>query len=1303
MRILSRFVLLPLAIFMSFGLAVRAQTFTTSLQGTVFDKTGAPIPKAKVTLVNPASASERSIMSGAAGEYSFSQLAAGTYQLNVEAPGFRKYEQKAVQLLVNTPATINVTLEVGAVSETVEVTGEATLVNTTDASLGNAFNERQVKELPLEGRNVPDLLSLQAGVTYTGPRSGLGGSIDRDKDTRNGAVNGAHSDQSNVTLDGVDVNDDVNGYAFTSVLPVTLDSVQEFRVATTNYNADEGRSSGAQVSLITKSGTNKFHGSLYEYMRNTATSANDYFVKQAEAAAGEPNTPPKLIRNIFGVSVGGPLIKDRLFFFANYEGARQREEQSVLRIVPSDNMRAGNLQYVCDSTDPGCNPSNPNVSVTSTSAGNVVNLTAAQITGMDPQHQPSNAAVLNFFNSFPEPNDFSSGDGFNFVGYRFRAPIATDKDWYIARLDYKITASGSHSLFWRGALRNDTQGGAPYLPGQQPEETFADYSKGFTAGYTALLRSNLINNFRWGFTRQSFGDVGNTNQPVVFMRDLNDNQNTDNSTKAFVYTSQFTAPVQNFVDDLSWQKGKHSLQFGVNVAFLRNPSTNYTNSFSDASTNASWLQAAAIAGTGGAMDPPVGGFPAVDAGFQNSYDYPLVALIGAVTQGDAVYNYQRDGSVLPQGAPVSRRFASNSYELYAQDSWKIKPNLTFTYGLRYSLFSPPWETNGLQVAPTFGLGGWFAQRAANMSQGIGAYADPLVDYQLAGPANGKPGFYNWDYHNFSPRIAFAYSPGAENGFLKKVFGGPGKSSIRAGFGVAYDRIGQGLIGEFNHRGSFGMSTTLTSPDGGVSLATAPRLTDIHTIPTSLLAAAPQGQFPVQFPSGSEDGSYSASTFGLDSSIKTPYSYMIDFSVERDLGHNFTLDVSYVGHLSHRLLALEDLAQPANLTDPKTGVTYYQAAQALAENYGKKDANLITPADIGPTAQYWYDMTQSLLPGGAYDSVDGNCNDMVTTDALQANYGLFNCYAGNESTAIQVIDQYGFPDPFNADVVYHGNCGAAFGADNPNCYVNTQYAALFAWRSIANASYHALQVNLRKKLSYGVQFDFNYTFSKSIDLESDAERVDVLGSGSLGLIQNAWDPQQDRAVSDFDTPHQFNADWVIDLPFGKGKKLAATAHGFSEALVGGWQLSGLARWTSGFPVGIGNGAAWPTNWDFTPNATQIAPVKTKTTKVPGAVLLFPDPATALQSFRQTYPGQSGSRNTIRGDGYAGLDMGLSKRWVMPWAEGQSLQFRWEVFNVLNLTRFDVQSVQTNIDEQSFGHYTGLLTNPRVMQFALRYEF
>jgi hypothetical protein len=281
----------------------------------------------------------------------------------------------------------------------------------------------------------------------------------------------------------------------------------------------------------------------------------------------------------------------------------------------------------------------------------------------------------------------------------------------------------------------------------------------------------------------------------------------------------------------------------------------------------------------------------------------------------------------------------------------------------------------------------------------------------------------------------------------------------------------------------------------------------------------------------------------------------------------------------------------------------------------------------------------------------------------------------------------------------------FPITGPNSFWNSQYSSLYGWRSIGNANYHALQLSVRKRMSQGIQFDFNYTLSKSIDLSSDSTRFDFMGSdGRGGEVINSWAHKQLRGVSDFDVRHQLNANWIAELPFGNGRLLGRNAHGFLEAMIGGWQLSGLYRWTSGFPVNVANGATWPTNWELGGDAFRIGPVVTGTTKSADGVNMFPDPRAALNAFRFDLPGESGVRNVVRGDGFFNIDMGLSKRWKMPWAEKQSLQFRWEVFNITNSVRFDVDSNSPSIDNVTeFGKYTGILTNPRIMQFALRYEF
>src|SRR5438552_2444544 len=1331
-----------------------AQVGTTSIRGVVTDKTGAAVVGARVTLSSAVQALGRATQTSQAGEYEFLALPPASYALTVEMANFRKFENKNIQLLVNSPATINVTLEIGSSSEVVEVSAQAVTLNTTDSSLGIAFNENQVKELPMEGRNVPDLLSLQAGVLYTGNRA----DINVDIDTRNGAVNGARSDQSNISLDGMAVNDS-GGHAFKSVLPVTLDSVQEFRVTTTNYNADQGGSSGAQVALVTKSGTNNFHGSAYEYHRNTYTSANDYFVKSAELQSGSPNVPPKIIRNVFGTSVGGPILKDRFYFFLNFEGTRRAEAGSAVRTIPTDSLRDGVVQYLCQTlpdgspdtkTCPGNTVSGVSGKTYTATPGNQV-LGPNEIKQMDPLGIGANNVSMAYFNTFPHPNDASVGDGFNYSGFRFSSPLSDAKNWYIGKLDYNVTKDAKQRLSLSGALANEANPQDQYLPSSpagslfnytNARRTLLDYSRGLIANYSSVITNRVVNNFRYGFIRESIGNSGDSDQTYIIMRGI---------TQGVTRSQSFQVPSHNFSDDLSWTRGKHTLQFGGAISRFRNPRVSTLNSFSDGVTNASWLDVSGFAGTGAAFDPSVSGFPGVDGSFANSYDFPLIALLGMVTEDDATYNYLKNGSVLSQGAPVTRHFAVDSYEMYAQDSLKFRPNLTVNFGLRYSLTLPPWETNGLQVAPCqlqgstctgLDLGKWFDQRHQNMLQGIPSNQDPLVSFELAGPANGgKPGFYKWNKKDLGPRLALAWTPQPHSGLLKSLFGEGDKTVIRAGAAVVYDRNGSGLLQTFDSAGSFGLSTGLSNPAGIESGDCAPRLTDMHVIPSTdlgcggappqqILLPAPPGQFPQTFPNTLDTGGF-AITWGLDNNIKTPYSYTFDFSVGRQLPKMFNLAVSYVGRMSPWFWAQSDLTMPLDLFDMKSCLDYFNATTALAKVYrarlpSDRFTDSIVPANV---KQYWADVLQPLEgpnagnggQGGAYrisrcTSLNSSGNHIAkgTTDPLVAAYDLFCGFSLNETTALFVLDYSGIRDFNNVP-----NCGVPvtpptppnppcnprfFASGGPNTFFNAQYSSLYAWRSNTNANYHAMQVNFRHPMSHGVQFDFNYTFSKSIDISSDATRIgawSVLG----GQIINSWDPNAMRAVSDFDAKHQFNANWIAELPFGKGKPFAGNAHGFLDAVIGGWQLSGLFRLTSGLPVNVSGGFNWPTNWQLGGNAFLTGPVQTGAFKnSDGTVNMFKNGPAALSSFTAPFPGDSGARNQIRGDGFFNIDAGLAKRWRMPWAEKQSLQLRWEVFNVTNSTRFDVQSNPPELDISStFGNYTGLLTNPRVMQFALRYEF
>ena len=325
-----------------FLVSFSAAQSTSLLNGSVADGSGASVAGANITLTDAATGLKRTTTSNQAGLYQFLDVPPGNYRLEATAKGFAAYVASRVTLIVKTPSTLNIQFQPEGMTTLVTVEGQAPLINRTDASLGNTVEQNQISQLPIADRNVVELLSLQPGVAY------LGNQLNADTDTRSGAVNGMRSDQSNVTLDGVGVNDQNNGYAFKSVLNVPPDSVEEFRVTTANSNADSGYSSGAQVALATKSGTNSFHGSVYEYNRNTVFSANDPFLKDSQLSSGEANKAPKLLRNEFGDTLGGPIMKSRLFFFANYEGRRDAQGSSALRTVPSATLRAGDLVYLCD-------------------------------------------------------------------------------------------------------------------------------------------------------------------------------------------------------------------------------------------------------------------------------------------------------------------------------------------------------------------------------------------------------------------------------------------------------------------------------------------------------------------------------------------------------------------------------------------------------------------------------------------------------------------------------------------------------------------------------------------------------------------------------------------------------------------------------------------------------------------------------------------------------------------------------------------------------------------------------------------
>jgi len=1194
---------------------------TSSLRGSATDPTGAVIPGATIEILNVATEAMRKTESNAVGLYQFPQVKPGTYRITATAAGFVQVSVPDVRLPISQPVTIDIQFQqIAGVTGTVTVEAVTESINTVDASLGNAVGTNAILQLPFEGRNVIDLLSLQPGVAYIRDTA-----EDFGDDTRSGAVNGGKSDQANITLDGVDVNDQQDGFAFESVLRTTLDSVQEFRTTTLNAGADQGRSSGAQVALVTKSGGNGFHGSLYEYHRNTVTSANSYF---NNAVPGTGIDREKLIRNVFGASLGGPIQRNRLFFFFNYEGQRDASEQSVVREVPTAELRQGIVRYL-----------RPD--------GSVASLTPEEIqTRIDPTGIGVSQAMLAQLNNYPLPNVDTTGDGLNTRGFLFNSPVRRNHDTYITRWDWHADRAGRHRLFFRGQYQDDRDLEVEQFPGTGPILTGLNNSKGVAVGYDSLLSPTLTSAFRYGYTRQGFEGTGGLNSESVGLSVIDDLYPTTRSSTSVV-------PVHTFREDLSWIKRNHGFKFGGVIHVTDNDSTNFNRSWHIGGINPSWLE-----GAGAVLEEPL---EDLDETFTSSYRSAMANVLGLVSQVDSLWNYKKDGSVQPSGTPLVRTFSQEEFELYFMDTWQVARGLTLSGGIRWSLNPPVYEKNGFQTSATRSLGEWFNTRGALAREGRSQAEAGEIQYVLRDDPNGRP-LYAFHKRNFAPRVSLAYSPQVSGGFLGRLFGGPGRTAIRAGFGMFYDNFGQGLM-RFSDFYAFGLSTDLVS-QRGIPVEFTPRFTAWNQVPAELIQPAPPGDFPQTAPP------FGDSFGGFDDTVKPPYSMALGLSIGRELPHDFFFEASYVGRLSRRSLVQRDLAQPTDITDPDSGMTYFGAAKEIVRLI---DAGALIE-DVAPIP-YW----ENMFPDLAFSGLT----------ATQNAYDLFSIFWPDYTYAQSLLDEDGY---------------SRLG---PWAYMNEQYLSLTAWSSVGGGNYHSGQFTLRKRFRDGIQFDLNYTLAKSIDIGSVAER----GSPWAGFVLNAWAPGQMKAVSDYDVRHLVNANWVVELPFGRNKRWGAGWRGIAEGLLGGWQVSGLWRMSSGLPASVRNGTSgFPTNWQIAGFATQDGPspeqgVFKNAPAISGdsGVNIFPDPEAAIESWWFTDPGESGQRNGIRGDGYFTLDMGLSKRFPLPW-EGHSVQLRWEVFNVTNSVRFDPWSADLNISQGgSFGKYAHLLTNPRVMQFALRYDF
>jgi hypothetical protein len=1282
---------IPAALFLvlaMFSLPGYAQD-VAGLTGTVSDKTGGLVQDAVVKLANTGTGANYATKTGDDGVFKFFQLSPGPgYMLTVSKDGFQTLTISNLYLPVATISTKNIELSVGAVSETIEVHSEGSVsLNTNDSTISTNFDIRAVSDLPAEFRTDPAaLLRLAPGVVSAqGPQ----GNLNSDPSgSRDGSVAGARADQNNITVDGIDATDFAVGQAFSTQAAIPLDAIQEFSTQVGNPTSAYGRGSGAQTVITTKSGTNEWHGSAFEYNRTAATEANTFF--------NNKNNVPRtnLVRNQFGANLGGAVKKDKLFFFFDYEGRRDAEQENILQLVPLPHVRNGGIAYVNQvnsSTSQPCLPTS-RLGASDTSTPCVTILSAAQVAALDPCSSASctsattpgfsaagfNPALLSLFKSrYPLPNDLSSGDGINTGGFRFNAPNPLKDNIYTTRIDYNF--SSKHRMFTRFNFDNTDAINIPIqFPGDPLTGPTIGRNNAWVLGETWTINPRTINQFTYGESRVSF------DFPVPFNGNgVNFPLNWFGGSLAIPFARQTTTsrldPVPTFRDDVTLERGKHSIQVGGEWKPIRVRST-LGNSFNFISeglggnvTNLpSNLQPNNLL-TNPAVDPT-----GVAASNWNNF---FVGALGFLNEDQTAFIYEKNGTALPLGSDERRDYRYYTYAFYGQDSWKVRSSLTITAGLRYQYDSVPYETNGIEATfANTNLDNLFAVRTANGLAGIsGTDATPQLKYQLAGKANPNgPSLYGADKLNFSPRLAIAWNPSFRSGLLGNVLGDH-KTVLRFSASQIYDQTVINAVNFIEDQASYLFGNTVAQLFGttngatpaATSLLAGPRYTGPTTIPFSF--SAPKFQSPLT--------PNAIFNYGIDPQLKTPYSNIFSAGIQRELHGGFQLELDYYGRFGRRLFTLADAAQPVDFIDPKSKqglIAAFDALEFAARQH-------ISVANV-PTQPFFENQIGPQLPALTGNPNATCANTLGSCTAFVYGNNVLNLQQGNIGSALISI----------------------LGLVPPNVGLPSQFLVNALGTNKGWSSYNGLLLSLRKRLSHNLQFDFNYTFSHSIDNSSIvANNNGNFVAGAYTVMCNPIDLSVCRGNSEFDATHQVSANFVYDLPIGRRQSLVGNAPRWLDEIIGGWQTSGIITWRTGLALPVQSGVsttslAADNGALFTGSGGAVATSLHTDMKNNNQIQFFTDPTQAATAFSPVTGLQVGNRDTLRGPRFSNVDLGVAKTFPL-FKERYRLVFRADAFNVFNHPNFALPN--TNINTSTFGVISATVgqEQARVMQMSLRFTF
>ncbi len=1237
-----------------FAVALGQTATTTKISGVVTDAKGAVIQGATVKLIDTATKLEKTDVTNHDGLYAFPAIEPGIYDISIAASGFRTTTISAVKADISAAKTVDVTIEVGSLSEQITISASTQAdLQRDDSSVGNVIDQNRIKQLPNLTRQTGFLLQLQPGTAPAGE------------------VMGARSDQTTFNLDGIDVTDNVIAQPFFTVIPTPNESIAEFRVTVANPNATFGRSAGAQVTLVTKRGSDHFHGSVYDYYQNDNLNANTWTNNRLRIAR------PPFHDQLFGGSVGGPLRKNKLFFFFNYEAERQTSTSDITRIVPTQTFRNGLLRF-------------------RDASGAVFTVNPQTL---DPRGLGSNPQILSLLRLMPLPNNSSFGDGLNTGGFSANLPSDAHSDFGVLRLDYQLNQNWSFQAKGAAArqiFRGPSQVDLAQLKGVR---RFPFRPRNLTFALVGNLRPNLVNELRYGYVYESTAFQSAAPKPLsgfnVAVNLAPGAQDSDPNLALLdepvdvdtLRTSEQMLRSGNnqFVDNATWSKGTHAFSFGGS---LRRITTFHFRS--DRVIGSLTTPVAAIGAAGNIQipateRPPTCAAPIIQNCLQaqdlNRYDQFYASLLGLV---DSVsYLAVRDAQLkpLPIGTGLVNDTVLHHWEFYLSDVWRLKPSLTLNYGLMYQWHTAPVDSQGRQTVLTYKDTGklidpqdYLRQKAAAAE--AGEIFNPDIAYVPVKQA-GLDGVFKTYRKDLSPRVSLAWQPSFKSGILGFVLGNR-RAVIRGGYGLVYDRVNTvstvliPIVGV-----GFGQTLTLRAPTNALGQPFRAGIDGPIPVPQNFATSSPI--VPTK-PFGE------TLSFSVDPNIADPRNHVFNFTIQRELPGKILIEAGYVGRLGRNLFQNVNLnSAPYFFKDKKSNQRFSEAFDAVAAQL-RAGASPFTV-----TPQPWFE-NQINLTGSPFQFLG------PTRFLALAFTGDF--VVGNLNNVWNLGMDFFTPTPYN----------------------NQQSVDLFVRTSLGRSNYHAMFISVHRRALHGLTFDANYTLSKSLDQIGQTQGA--IG-GAPTQFSSSFNPDIDYGPSDFDARHLFNVNAVYELPFGPGRRFRAG--NVVDKLIGGWHIAGIFQAQSGFPLTVtqgfqvfgagavfGNGTGaiplGPTDFGNEVHSGVLGSggIGTAGSPITGGtgLNLFADPEKAFNSFRRVQISKDGrsGRGVLRGFPRWQLDVSIGKTAKIK--EQMKVGVTFDFFNIFNRVNF-VDPVLNLNNTSGFGVVTSQLVNsiykPRTIQVSARFEF